>query len=220
LLPILVPARNKSSSAVTKMMSINSISLYVMVAFSYFHRCESWKYCDGWDETRDDFGVKSFVVEPRSLSSVHFKLKGTPVVSIGRGGGEFIPKIKLVVYETESEKKLYSDTKDLCDFTDCSLKQDRNAVIKVRLGDIGATLKRGVYYSGEITVIEKCGSDVTCVTDKFCIAKNSDELVNEDKKNKETDKKEKKDMKEKKDKNTEDEVLEDPDPIIADPIVF
>jgi hypothetical protein len=58
------------------------------------------------------------------------------------------------------------------------------------------------------------------VTDKFCIAKNSDELVNEDKKNKETDKKEKKDMKEKKDKNTEDEVLEDPDPIIADPIVF
>ena len=145
--------------------------LFVATAFALLHLGQCWKYCDKWDSDRDKFGVSKFEVEPRSLDSVLFKLEGTPTVGIGRGGGDLIPTIELKLYRTGSSKVLYSATKDMCDYTDCSLKADEYAKIKVRVSDLTEKLKYDVFYTGEMTVIEKCGKKITCVFDRFCILK-------------------------------------------------
>lgn len=149
-------------------------SLFFTLSFVLLHLGQCWKYCDQWDGDRDKFGVSNCEVKPRSLDSVLFKLKGTPEVNIGRGGGDLVPKIELKLYDVDSNKKIYSATKDLCDFTDCSLKKDKKATINVHVSDLDTKLKRDVFYRGEMTVIEKCGTKITCVQDKFCIAKNDD----------------------------------------------
>ena len=145
--------------------------LFFTTTFALLHLGQCWKYCDKWDTDRDQFGVSNFEVNPQSLDSVVFKLKGIPDVTIARGGGDLIPTIKLELYETDSKKELYSATEAMCDFTDCSLKADEPAKIKVLVSALSEQLKYDMYYTGEMTVIEKCGTKITCVLEKFCILK-------------------------------------------------
>ena len=144
---------------------------FLFTLFLSFGNC--WKYCQHWKKEDDYFGVDRFEVRPRSFDAVQFKLKGFPENNIGRGGGDYIPQIKLKLYESKSKKVLYSDTKDLCDHTECSLKKHEKAIIKVRVNRLEEKLKRDVYYTGEIEVIDKCGCKKTCVQDKFCFTSTS-----------------------------------------------
>lgn len=143
--------------------------LFFTLSFVLLHLGQSWKYCDNWDTDRDQFGVSEFEVKPKSLHAVHFKLKGTPEVGVGNGDGDLVPKLELKLFESESKKEIYSATKDLCDFTDCPIEKNQKAAIKVRIDDLDEKLQRNLYYTGEMTVIKKCGTKITCVYDKFCI---------------------------------------------------
>jgi hypothetical protein len=163
--------------------------LLFATAFVLLQVGHCWKYCDKWDEDRDKFLVSNFKVEPRTLDSVRFKLHGAPEVVIARGGGDIVPKIHLKVYESDSKNVIYSGTKDMCDYTDCSLKADEKATIKVPISDLDEQLKREVCYTGEIRIVNKCGEKITCVQDKFYIAGVEKVIVEKEKKSEEKVKK-------------------------------
>lgn len=155
------------------MMSSFKNLLFFASTFVLLHSGQSlkgWEYCGGCDKNTDEFGVTNFIVKPQSMTSVKFKLVGTPTRKIVKGGGEFVPTVKLKIYETKTNKEVFSDIKNLCDYTDCNLKQGEEAVIKVPIADIGATLKYDVYYTGKMSVIEKCGEALTTVCSEFCCA--------------------------------------------------
>jgi hypothetical protein len=171
--------------------------LLFATAFVLLQVGQCWKYCDKWDEDRDQFLVSKFKVEPRTIDSVRFKLHGAPEVVIARGGGDIVPKIHLKVYETVSKNVIYSGTKDMCDYTDCSLKADEKATIKVPISDLDEQIKRDVCYTGEIRIVDKCGAKITCVEDKFCLANVEEVIVEKEKKVEEKVKKTKEEKAEK-----------------------
>jgi predicted DNA-binding antitoxin AbrB/MazE fold protein len=136
---------------------------------------DGWEYAEGWDAGNDQFGVSEYLVEPRSLESVLFQLKGTPEVKIKKGS-----KIKLKLYETDTNTEIYSSKKDLCDYADCNLKAGEKATIKVMVSDLDEPIKHDVKYTGQMTVVDQSSTKLTSVLSRFCVASGSGEEAGEE----------------------------------------
>ena len=158
-------------------------TFFLAIYLAILHLGQCWKYCNDWRVERDNFSVKNFLVEPRSLNSVEFKLKGITTSRLVSGGDDdSYTTLSLKLFESDSGKLIYSDRQgNICDFADCPYQpnQVRVKMIKV-IDDLDENLQRNVRYTGEIRLTHNDDVDadhdklsVACVQDSVCISKNT-----------------------------------------------
>lgn len=144
----------------------------------------SWKYCSGFDQDSDDFGVQDFDAISWNDDDVHLYLSGKlktniyPAFSSASGKSHLKPTMEIKIFKESNGKKIYSDAKVLCDDANCPLLDGDEADIKVStVSGFDKKLKNGDNYVVKVSIVKRCGKEVTCVEDKFCY------LGNENKKN-------------------------------------
>lgn len=143
----------------------------VIVLLASLHLAMGWEYCPDCDSEKDLFGVEKFEVFPKSLHSVAFKVKAVTEVGIKPGVDDQTPKIELKIYEKDSNNVIYSDTKEFCDYAPCPVDKDEKVKLKIRVDDLDEKIKRDVHYVGEMSITKRCGTQITCVKDMFCVGK-------------------------------------------------
>jgi len=149
-----------------------SLSILIFALLSLFQAGQSWKYCPDFDQDSDDFGVQHFEATPWNHDEVYIHLKGklkTNIYAAFKADTDVKPKLRIKIFKKSNGKEIYSDTKNLCDYTSCPLLDGDEATIKVHtVSGFDKKLKDGEYYVAEMAVIKRCGREVTCVKDLFC----------------------------------------------------
>lgn len=149
--------------------------LYLASAVTLLQSGYSWKYCSGFDQDSDDFGVQHFEAIPGNDNKVHLYLSGKldstiyPASISASGKIHLRPTLGIKIFKNSNNGKIiYSNVKDLCDYTNSSLLDGDEAEIKVSTAfGFDDKLNNGDNYVVQLSVSKRCGKEVTCVEDNI-----------------------------------------------------